>query len=42
MLEDPVEQMFSYEYRITGGWSDPVVTRGSAETAIITQEKGTP
>jgi uncharacterized protein YhdP len=29
-LRDPIEQMFSYEYTITGSWSDPQVTRGAA------------
>ena len=27
MLQDPIEKMFSYEYTVTGGWSDPVVAR---------------
>ena len=27
VLKDPIEQMFSYEYQVTGSWSDPVVTR---------------
>ena len=27
MLQDPIEQMFSYEYTVTGSWSDPVVTQ---------------
>ena len=32
ILQDPIEQMFSYEYNVTGSWSDPVVTarRGRA------------
>ena len=29
MLQDPIEQMFSYEYTVTGSWSDPVVTRSA-------------
>ena len=33
VLKDPIEQMFSYEYTVTGSWSDPVVTRGAAATA---------
>jgi uncharacterized protein (TIGR02099 family) len=32
MLKDPIEKMFTYEYLVTGGWSDPVVTR-SVQTA---------
>lgn len=27
MLNNPLDQMFSYDYRITGSWSDPVVAR---------------
>ena len=30
VLKDPFEQMFSYDYQVTGGWADPVVTRGTA------------
>ena len=26
-MKDPFEQMFSYDYRVTGSWSDPVVER---------------
>ena len=33
MLRDPIEQMFSYEYQVTGSWSDPIVTRKSAVAA---------
>jgi uncharacterized protein (TIGR02099 family) len=36
LLQDPVEKMFRYEYTVTGGWSDPVVTKtigGSASAA---------
>jgi uncharacterized protein YhdP len=29
VLQDPIEQMFSYEYLVTGSWSDPVVERAS-------------
>jgi hypothetical protein len=34
MLKDPIERMFSYEYTVTGSWSDPIVTRGVAPTAV--------
>ena len=27
VMKDPLEQMFSYDYRVTGSWSDPVVAR---------------
>ena len=39
LLNNPIEQMFSYEYRVTGPWSDPQVERvgrlpqGPASTA---------
>jgi uncharacterized protein YhdP len=40
VLKDPIEQMFSYEYLVTGSWSDPLVTRsGSSTTSIV---PGTP
>ena len=27
IMQDPIEQMFSYEYAVRGSWSDPVVER---------------
>lgn len=33
VLRDPFEQMFSYDYRVTGSWSDPVVERGGGRAA---------
>ncbi len=38
MLKDPLEQIFSYEYTVTGSWSDPVVTRsvGAGAKASVT------
>ena len=33
ILQDPIEQMFSYTYNVAGSWSDPVVTRGGSATA---------
>ena len=33
VLKDPIEQLFSYEYAVTGGWSEPVVERVSSRTA---------
>ena len=38
MLQDPIEQMFSYTYDVSGSWSDPVVTRGGAAAAATGQE----
>ena len=32
-LKDPIEKIFSYQYTVTGGWSDPVVTRVGTSTA---------
>jgi len=32
MFDNPIERMFSYDYHVTGAWSDPVVVRaGSRE-----------
>jgi uncharacterized protein (TIGR02099 family) len=33
MMKDPIEKIFSYEYTVTGSWSDPVVVRNAAATA---------
>jgi uncharacterized protein YhdP len=27
ILNNPIDQMFSYEYRVSGSWSDPQVER---------------
>jgi uncharacterized protein YhdP len=35
VLKDPIEQMFSYEYRVTGQWSDPVVARVGREPTLV-------
>ncbi|MEP7180845.1 MAG: YhdP family protein [Betaproteobacteria bacterium] len=36
VLQDPIEQLFSYNYTVTGSWSDPVVVRSNARaTASI-------
>ena len=40
VLKDPLEQLFSYQYTVTGGWSDPVVTRTGTTTASVAP--GTP
>ena len=36
VLKDPIEQMFSYDYRITGSWSDPVVASGGTASDSAT------
>jgi uncharacterized protein (TIGR02099 family) len=33
VLQDPIEQMFSYEYTIGGSWSDPLVERSGRQPA---------
>jgi uncharacterized protein YhdP len=35
VLKDPFEQLFSYEYAVTGGWSDPIVERLGSRTAAL-------
>jgi uncharacterized protein (TIGR02099 family) len=43
VLKDPIEQMFSYEYLVTGSWADPLVTRsGSATTSVAPQSPAEP
>ncbi|HEY8623245.1 MAG TPA: YhdP family protein, partial [Casimicrobiaceae bacterium] len=32
-LKDPIEQMFAYEYAVSGNWSDPIVERTSRSPA---------
>ena len=38
-LKDPIEKMFTYEYTVTGSWSDPVVTRGATATANLARRR---
>jgi uncharacterized protein (TIGR02099 family) len=33
LLNNPIDQMFSYEYRVTGPWADPVVERVNGRVA---------
>lgn len=42
MLKDPIEKMFTYEYTVTGNWSDPVVSRGAAAPASFPQTTAQP
>ena len=35
ILKDPIEQMFSYEYAVSGGWAEPVVERIASRTAAV-------
>jgi len=32
-MKDPIEKIFSYEYTVSGSWSDPIVVRNAAATA---------
>ena len=45
LLNNPLDQIFSYDYRVTGSWSDPQVERvGSrlvSNSALIPQESST-
>ena len=38
VLRDPIEQMFSYEYHVSGSWSDPVVGKRAPLTAAAPAE----
>ncbi|HZI82888.1 MAG TPA: YhdP family protein [Casimicrobiaceae bacterium] len=35
VLQDPIEQIFSYEYVVSGSWSDPVVERAGRQPAGV-------
>ncbi|TMH59016.1 MAG: TIGR02099 family protein [Betaproteobacteria bacterium] len=35
VLQDPIEQIFSFEYVVSGGWSDPVVERNGRQPASV-------
>ena len=37
MLNNPFDQLFSYEYAVTGSWDDPVVTRTGASPSTAAQ-----
>ena len=39
-LGDPIEKLFSYEYRITGSWVDPVVEKTGSTLLTRTNEAG--
>ena len=34
MLSDPIEQMFSYDYLITGSWTDPIVVKRDSMPSV--------
>jgi uncharacterized protein (TIGR02099 family) len=35
VLQDPFEQMFSYEYVVSGSWSDPIVERTGRQASAV-------
>jgi uncharacterized protein YhdP len=35
VLQDPIEQMFSYEYTVSGSWTDPQVERTGRQAAKV-------
>jgi uncharacterized protein (TIGR02099 family) len=35
VLQDPFEQIFSYEYAVSGSWSDPVVERTGRQASTV-------
>jgi uncharacterized protein (TIGR02099 family) len=41
VLRDPIEQMFSYQYRVTGSWSDPVVASAGDVASVPRAEAPT-
>jgi uncharacterized protein YhdP len=41
-LRDPVEKLFSFEYAVTGGWSDPKVEKLSARLPAASSQPAVP
>lgn len=41
IMQDPIEQMFSYEYAVRGSWSDPVVERVAISPLLRFGDKAT-
>ncbi|TMH62852.1 MAG: TIGR02099 family protein [Betaproteobacteria bacterium] len=35
VLQDPIEQIFAYEYAVSGGWTDPQVERTGRQPAAV-------
>ena len=42
VLKDPIEQMFAYEYAVSGSWSDPTVERTSSRSWLPDSAAPTP
>ncbi|MEO5785135.1 MAG: YhdP family protein [Casimicrobiaceae bacterium] len=38
VLRDPIEQIFSYQYLVTGSWSEPQVNRGTTAASAVAEE----
>ena len=41
ILNNPIDQLFSYQYAVSGSWDDPVVTRVGAQPAAAAQSSAT-
>ena len=41
MMQDPIEQMFAYEYAVSGSWSEPVVERMARRPVPLASEAAT-
>ncbi|MEN3354537.1 MAG: hypothetical protein V7640_2695 [Betaproteobacteria bacterium] len=42
ILKDPIEQLISFEYNVTGSWSDPLVTKAERAAALAPLSEGGP
>ena len=42
IMQDPIEKIFSYEYAVSGSWSDPIVSRNASATASAPTLPGQP
>jgi uncharacterized protein YhdP len=42
ILKDPIEQLISFEYNVTGSWSDPLVTKTERAAALAPLPEGGP
>lgn len=42
LLNNPIDQIFSYEYRVTGSWSEPQVERVSRTPVTAAGTPATP
>jgi uncharacterized protein YhdP len=42
ILKDPIEQLVSFEYNVTGNWSDPQVSKTERAAALAPTLEGAP